>query len=174
MILIQPLTKSHLQEAGEMANKVFPDTEVPPMIGLEACLDRKVVERLNSEHGGQFNWLKYWTAFDDDLNKITGVVGVYEEFEDAETACWLGWYCVDPTFRNKGIGTLLLAYAINETKKLHKRYLRLYTSTNPSRSVAQKMYENTGFKIMKNQPRKKDNKHEIIYLELDLKFCRVE
>jgi len=168
MILIKLLKEDQLQEAGKLANAVFPEAEVPPIVGLEASLDEKVVKKLNSEHGGQFNWLKYWVAIDDNTNRVVGVTGIYEKREDAKASCWLGWYCVDPEFRGQGIGTMLLDFAINEANKLKKRYLRLYTSTDPNDAVAQIVYEKKGFKIMEDRPRKSDGTYETFCRELDL------
>jgi len=154
-----------------MANSVFPDTKRPPSVGLEASLDSNIVREMsesNGKHGSQFNWFKYWIALDDEVDKVAGVIGIYEEVEDADEACWLGWFCVDPAFRKRGIGTMLLDYAIDQANKLGKRYLRLYTSTDSSEAVAQQVYEKRGFRIMDERPRKSVGEYEIFYRELDL------
>jgi GNAT superfamily N-acetyltransferase len=168
MIVISKLTKEKLVEAGNLADKIFPDTKILPSVGLEASLNKKVMEDLNKNNNGKFNWLKYWITYDTVTEKVTGVVGLYEEYPDAQEACWLGWYCVEPNSRGKHVGTKLLEYAIAQARKLNKNFLRLYTSTDPSEAVAQKIYEKYGFKVMTEKVRKKCGNYEIFYRELKL------
>jgi ribosomal protein S18 acetylase RimI-like enzyme/pimeloyl-ACP methyl ester carboxylesterase len=173
MISIEKLTKDSLGKAGELADSVFPTAKVPPSMGLKASLDDTVLQDLNDNHAGKFNWLKYWVAVDDKTQKIIGVIGVYEEWEDSEEACWLGWYGVDPEYRGKGIGSQLLDFAITKARNRNKQYLRLYTSTEENEKAAQSIYEKYGFRVMRGRPREKKDNYEIFYRELALRAKNV-
>lgn len=167
MITIKDLTRDYLGKVGQMADKVFPDTKVLPSIGFKASIDPEVAQDLNKDNDNPFIYLKYWVAVDDDKDRVVGVIGLYKELKDAKDTYWLGWFCVDPAFRGKGIGTKLLKFAINKAKKQNKKYLRLYTSTDIVEADAQRLYEKHGFKTM-DKPHRFEGRFEIFYRELVL------
>ncbi|MFA5136067.1 MAG: GNAT family N-acetyltransferase [Patescibacteria group bacterium] len=167
-MIITKLTSENIKEAGEMADQIFVRTPIPPSVGLGASLDNQVMEDLNKNHKGNFNWLQYWVGIDRKTKEVIGVVGLYEELSDAKEACWLGWFCVRPDKRGRRHGTQLLDFAITYAKKLHKQYLRLYTSTDPNELKAQKIYKKYGFQETTKEKREKEDIYETIYLELAL------
>lgn len=65
------------------------------------------------------------------------------------------------------MGKLLLDIAINEAKKRGKRFLKLYTSTNPLEAKAQEIYEKNGFYIT-DQERVKEGAFETFFRKKEL------
>jgi N-acetylglutamate synthase-like GNAT family acetyltransferase len=51
---------------------------------------------------------------------------------------------IEPSFQNKGIGTILINYLITESKSSHKKYIELETAT------AQNFYKKLGFTDVEN------------------------
>ena len=168
MIQIRPLTQSDLEEASAMADLVFGEQESSPRNGYEASYNPDALSRLNSRNENKFRWFKYWVAVDDVTEKIIGTTGIYEEVSDSADACWLGWFCVDADYRRLGIGKQLLVFSMNEAKKLGKKYLRLFTTTNPRSDGAQALYDAVGFRIMTEKGTEPDGEFELFYREAQL------
>lgn len=166
MIKILPLSSKYLAEAGILVDNIFPNNEVLPSVGLAASVYDEVRIKINLDYSGNFNWFKYWIATDESSRKIVGIVGLYEQEPDEIDSCWLGWYGVHSDFRNKGIGAKLLTHAIQEAKILDKKFLRVYTSNNSSRTKAQAIYKSFGFKPMKELPNNAED--DQLYFELEL------
>lgn len=121
-IKIIPLEKKYLSQTIKLINHIFPDedtlTEDFPDISsmpskeLEASLDKN----LNFKN---YKSLKYFIAL-NKKDEIVGITGLYSLKSDKQNHCWLGWFCVDKNYRNKGIGNLLLKYSIKKAKKKRK------------------------------------------------------
>ncbi len=164
---IIPLSKKNISEAIDLILRVFPESRVQDEDfaprWFKASLSPKENKKLYSSFGVKY--LKYWVVIDKDTKKIIGITGVYSLEKDEEEAFWLAWTCVHPNFRGMGVGKMLMEYIIRKAKDKKRKYLRLYTSTNPNEAVAQKMYDKMGFKIIK---RENKGKYERIYKELKL------
>ncbi len=161
---IVPLSEKNLKKAMKLLNKVF------PVQNERECSDYWLPASLgnyrNSPRYPSVTWLKYWVAVEKE--NIIGVTGLYELKEDAEEADWLSWFCVGPSQRGKGVGKKLLAFSIGKAKNRGKKFLRLYTSLNdPNEAAAQKLYEKTGFGILKMNAEKR-GKFSISYREKKL------
>jgi GNAT superfamily N-acetyltransferase len=78
---------------------------------------------------------------------VLGTTRLYSLEKDEKEAYWLGWYCVDPAFRGKGIGGKLLDHAIRKAKERDKKFLRLYTSTSPEEKSAQHIYDSRALEL---------------------------
>lgn len=163
-VIIKPLTSRLYPQTAALADSVFPDNEVPPSVGIRASLDDSVRIDLNTNHGGTFNWFKYWVAVDEH-SRVIGVIGLYEEHVDADDSCWIGWYCVRPENRGKGIGVRLLKHVIAEAKLLGKKNLLVYTSETNERLPAMGIYARMGFKPFKTKNTGEEN---LIYFGLKL------
>jgi len=87
----------------------------------------------------------------DSKGKVIGVTGLYSLKYDEKEAYWLGWYCVNPSFRGEGIGRDLLGFIINLSKMDNKKWLRLYTSKDPNEKRANEIYNKLGFKPLKEK-----------------------
>ncbi|VVB78176.1 Acetyltransferase (GNAT) domain protein [uncultured archaeon] len=96
-----------------------------------------------------------------------GITGLYELPEDEKEAYWLAWFCVDPEFRGKKLGSTLIDLMIKKAKE-GKTYLRLYTSSGPIEKTARALYEKRGFVTTKVE-KGIDNGYDKIYMELKLK-----
>ena len=133
MIKIIPLSKKHLDEAIALSEAIFPYMEDQKIARIN------LVESLSQKSSGK----KYWLAKDSD-GRIIGLTGLYLDQSD-KSIVWLGWFGVQPEHRRKGIGSLLLEYAIKESKTRGFKILKIYTSTDESETAAHQLYESYGF-----------------------------
>jgi GNAT superfamily N-acetyltransferase len=99
----------------------------------------------------EISTLNYWLAIDDNTGRVIGTIGLYEYQYDKQEAFWLGWFCVDPELRQMGIGTELLEFAIDGARQAGKKFLRLYSSTDPNESNAHRLYKEYGFVLTKEK-----------------------
>jgi len=168
MIKAIPLEKKYLIQASHLANTIFPNEKVSPGEAFEASLDKdklKTFIKLNNDHNDIVT-LEYFLALDNKEN-ILGTSGLYSQKSDEKDSYWLGWYCVDEKYRGKGVGKLLLEIAMSEAKNRGKRFLKLYTSTDPNEAKAQIIYEKNGFFIT-NQEKIKEGEFEIFFRKKEL------
>ena len=152
MIRIEPLTERTLKEAIDLVNLVFPPQEEPeeqPSVVFAASLNPKKYQSILEQY--TVPGLRYWLAIDSN-KRVVGTIGLYCYEADKKEAYWLGWFCVASNTRRKGIGTRLLQFAIEETKRSKKSFLRLYTSNHPNELNAHKLYEKYGFRLIKEEP----------------------
>ncbi len=95
--------------------------------------------------------VQYWVAKDKATGQIYGTVGLYTRTDDPD-AYWGGWMCVDPKERGKAIGHELAFRALSEARrKGDRKYVRLYTSTDPAEARAQEMYDRMGLMVYKEE-----------------------
>jgi ribosomal protein S18 acetylase RimI-like enzyme len=165
MIIIQPLSFNTLSKASALADNIFPEAHVAPSVGFTMSLDKEKLKEFNASNNHEFVTIEYFVAVEDDTHNVTGTTGLYSLKSDETEAYWVGWYCVDPACRGRGIGSLLLDYIISEAKRRGKKFLRLYTSTHPNEAIAQIIYEQKGFRIVPERGREKMNDYEIFYRE---------
>jgi GNAT superfamily N-acetyltransferase len=175
-IKIDPLSEKTLTSACKLTLDVFHpninDKDYPPK-WLKASLKPEINKELYLEF--DIMSLKYWVALDTN-NRVFGIIGLYTLSYDEKEAYWLGWYCVDPKSRGKGVGKLLLNFVISKAKKDGKKWLRLYTSNEPNERRANEIYDKLGFKLIKNKKineiinskRFKEFTKGLVYKELNL------
>jgi len=148
---IVPLSKENWREASNLVVKVFKsnpkDDDYPPR-WFKASLNPERYKELYKKFNNKK--IKYYVAVGN--KKIIGTTGFYV-VEGDNDSYWLGWWCVDPKYRGKGIGKRLLRFIINKAKKSNKKFLRLYTSNDKNEMLANKIYDKLGFKITKTEPR---------------------
>jgi GNAT superfamily N-acetyltransferase len=142
-IRIEPLSYVTLPQAGVIADRTFPHEEYVPSFIL--LLSREPEKHAGDWEEHQLIDLKYWVALVG--NRVVGITGYYWQRPDGDDAFWLSWFCVDPSFRRRGIGTTLLELIENEARKHGKKFLRLYTSTHPSEANAQILYDKRGYRF---------------------------
>jgi len=85
----------------------------------------------------------YWIAVEKRTNVI-GITGLYNDSHDKDTV-WLGWFGVHPAYRNRGVGSALLEFAIKEACRRGFGILKLYTSSDKNEKNAHKLYGRFGF-----------------------------
>jgi len=93
-------------------------------------------------------------AFDvyvDESDRVLGTTGLYRYKRDAEEAAWVAWFCVDPQARGRGIGQALIDHTVSRARAAGFKRVRLYTSTDPNESAAQRLYEKNGFMEVRRQ-----------------------
>lgn len=142
--MIVVLTADRLEEAVVFAKRVFPHEDDHPEPALRAIfsphrqhqyfLDHKIFNRT------------CWSAISDE-GKIIGLIGLYYELADFREAVHVGWFCVEPESRRKGIGGSLLDLAIEEARVSGAEFLRLDTSTDAI--AARHCYFSRGLHIVK-------------------------
>lgn len=160
--MIEPLSEETLEDAKKLANSVFPlqTRDENSDFWLTFSLERN---RSTGKYGAHLP--QYWVYLRE--GKVIGVIGLYELIRGRKDVVWLGWFCVDPKFRGRGVGSELLEHVIAAAKSMSKKFLRLYTSDDPIEAAAQKLYEKRGFVITKGRSRMR-GKHTIFYRELAL------
>ena len=148
VIKIVELDDILIKKAARLVTEVFPSRNLPERLSFWVYKRRNnPFVRLIS-----FYWclLNYWAAVNDN-GDVCGICGLYTYKKDEREAVWLGWFCVDPNHRGRGIGKKLIEFSIVEARKHNKKYFRLYTSTDPNEAAAQNLYEKYGFKITRRE-----------------------
>ena len=86
--------------------------------------------------------LNYWLAVEN--THPIGIIGLYGWRSESSIA-WIGWYCVDSTWRRQGVGSLLLKWVIQQARQEGKTQLQVYTT---KASAACRLYESAGFSVI--------------------------
>ena len=151
---IEQLSKKTLKQTNSLLIKIFEnspkDYDYPPK-WLKASINKKSSKELFSKF--DVTYFKYWVAI--DKSKVVGVIGLYSLAVDKHNTLWTGWFGVSPKSRGKGIGTKLLDFIIQKSRRANKKFLRLYTSDSLIESDAQKLYDKVGFKRISKDKLKK-------------------
>jgi ribosomal protein S18 acetylase RimI-like enzyme len=164
---IRPLTRKTLEEAKKLVNKVFPRQTKWESSDHWLTYSLEQSERNELKHGRHAGVQQagYWVfARGSD---VVGIVGLYEYGQNVRKVSWLGWFCVHPDFRRKGIGSKLLKYAISKAEQSGKKYLRLYTTTDPNEANAQKLYEKHGLAVIERNAGRR-GKYTIFHRQLTM------
>ena len=170
MITIEPLEQKYLEGAVVLNQQTFPINYVDPRESIEASLDaeklekfqKKLVEELDEPRTRKF---QYWVAVEKETDKVVGTTGIYERVCDSLDLCWLAWYCVDPEYRGRGIGALLLGFTLDWARCKGMKKMMLYTSTDPAEHRAHEMYIRRGFVINEDRERIPEGDYEIFFME---------
>lgn len=166
---IVPLSSENLDEAIELAHSVF-EFDVKkghaPEQGFRASLDETLKLKLKEESPKLDEVIKYFILKDTKNNKVIGTTGLYT-LKGEPGAVWLGWFCIDPDYRGKGLGEYLLTWTMEKAKMEGYSILRLYTSTSPNEAAAQKLYDKLGFEITGREQEKGDE-YVTLYREMIL------
>ena len=157
-INIIELKNDYLKQAEKLANKVFSDEDSLPSKELRASTSELAFNKYKSRYDNDIKELSYFVAIDN--KKVVGLIGLYSTDCDFQDTSWIGWYCVDPKQRGKGIGKNLLDFAINKAKSEGKKYLSLYTSTDESERASQIVYEKYAFYITHTQ---KESGYDLLF-----------
>lgn len=168
MLTFEPLTKENLKEALDLVHSVFgynPDESDNPDIWYPASLEPEKYPDNWKEW--DIKELKYFIAREEGKGPLVGVTGWYTRNSDPEDMIWLGWYCVDPSEKGKGLGRAILEWTIDKVKEDGYKTMRLYTSTNPIEADAQRLYEKLGFELISEEEDPK-GEFKILYREKEL------
>lgn len=149
MLTYSPLSKENIEEAISLVKLVFPDD----FNSLDGPAEAYRASLNKNEHKDFLNkycldLIEYFIVKDSSLEKIIGVTGWYTRTVDDKDVIWLGWYCLDPQERGKGLGKEILKWTMDKVKEKGYKVMRLYTSTDPNEATAQSLYEGIGFKII--------------------------
>lgn len=146
---IEPLSQERMQEAVNLTHSVFPEDALSedrsPALAFAASLEPEKLKDYSNKFG--LGSLEYFVLMDKKADKVVGVTGLYTQKEDPKETVWLGWFCMDPSYRGKGLGEATLRWAVREAEKRGYKTIRLWTTTDPNEAVAQNLYEKLGFKI---------------------------
>lgn len=172
-IKILPLSKKNIDSVISMVsvslNSLEDDFDYAPL-WYKASLEPKKLENKKLFEKFKVENLKYWVAIENNI--AIGTIGLHEYTGnkiDQEEAFWVAWFVVDKNMRKKGIGTKLLKFIINKSKRAGKKYLRLYTQEDEEFLNAQKLYKKFGFvQFDSNYFDYESNHGKIIYFQLKL------
>lgn len=161
-IQILPLTNYTVNEANNLKNNIFPNIKDIEKDTLYASLDKQKYEK-----SFEVNFITSSNYFivKNKQNKVIGLTGIYTEVDDDIDMCWLGWFCIDFTFRGEGLGKVLMDFSIAKAKEMKKNYLHLYTYGSKEFLPAIKLYEKYGAKRYK--PSHKVSKRDYYRLKLN-------
>lgn len=150
-VIIEPLTFKYLIRTLKVVDSVFPRLKQGrELADLAFTASLLPLGRLITKWMG-YPIVMYWIARDRKTNEIYGTVGLYAYADDPQ-AYWVGWMCVDPHQRGRGIGKKLYGFVFNEARCRGDRpYLRLYTSNSPNEARAQEMYDKSGLTVYKEE-----------------------
>jgi GNAT superfamily N-acetyltransferase len=164
MATIQPLSQKTLKDTIALTNTVFPweSRWGSAAWAFRFSLIHPRLSRILFLPLG-IRWAHYWVAINGGKT-VLGVTGLYRPHKDTE-AYWLGWTCVAPEARGQRIGSQLLDFAIEQTKKAGVSYLRLYTWDGEEATVARQLYERRGFQLTHTE---KLEEYSLLYYELPL------
>ena len=115
---IEPLSQDNIKRAVNLLNQIFvadKDLIDSPANAFHASLHPEEDEEFYKTHG--LKTLYYFVVKDDDTSEVIGTTGLYTRIKDSKDVVWLGWYCVVPTYRGKGLGKELLSWTINKAKQ---------------------------------------------------------
>ncbi len=165
---VEPLSAQTLDQALNLIKNYFllKDDENPELELKEAVSPGKYSEELLKY--GIIN-PKYWVMKLD--NKIIGISGIYSNPDDIEDTIWGGWTVCDLKMVNSIsiCKSVLLIYQVKEAFKTGKKYFKLYTSTLPSESQANKLYEKVECFVYKREP-VPNGDYEILFRQVDLAY----
>ncbi len=145
----QPLSKNNIAEAIDLVHAVFPDEagdKDSPARAYHASIEPEKDREFYGRH--RLKKLQYFVVIEEGKKEIVGVTGFYTRAVGPSDMAWLGWYCVSPTARGKGVGRRILAWTVAKAKEEGFKTMRLYTSTDPNEAEAQKLYEKMGFHVI--------------------------
>lgn len=165
MIIVEPLNEKNIDEAVALASSVFSDDagyEYAPAKVFPMSLDLKWRESFWGK--GE---LGYFVMLDPDTKKVIGTTGLYRLPNDPPELVWVGWYCVAPEERGKGLGEALLTWTIDKARKAGYLRLKLFTSNDPALSFAQSLYDKSDFKLV-GEEQKPGDKYKTLYREKEL------
>ena len=165
MLIYSPLSVENLKEASSLVYSVFPDdfnSEDSPYEAYRASLNNNEHKNFILKH--DIDYMQYFVVKNSPLENIIGVTGWYTQKSDNSDVVWLGWYCLSPQERGKGLGEEILKWTMDKVKEKGYKTMRLYTSTDPNEAVAQSLYEKLGFKIF-NEELKEGEKYKTLYRE---------
>lgn len=94
----------------------------------------------------------YWVALYH--GHVAGVTGIYFNPLDRHEAVWGGWTAYDPKLRSSvsRAKMLMLDKMLIEARATGRRLLRLYTSTLPAETAANRLYDRAGLKVYRTEP----------------------
>ena len=153
--IIEQLSYDTLKKAEKLRDDTFGNIEDIEKNLLRASLDKELHKQSLKQN--DITTLSYWVARDKVSKKVIGLTGLYTEIYDEEN-CWLGWFCVDKTYRGKGLGKRLLQFAEEQAKSLKKETMHIYTYNSKKYARAIEMYKQFGYSeyAVKNTKYKRD------------------
>ena len=168
-IIIEPLSKKTINGALKVLDKVFGNNLKDKVIYHNAFIGSLDMNKYKLIYGKKEkpSYLQYYVARDKESGRIFGTTGLYVNSELDTGRIGIGWFCVDPKFRGKGIGKALLDFTIEKARERRSPVLFLWTTSDPAERLAHKMYARRGFRVIKREKSPRD-KYEVISMELKL------
>lgn len=164
MIDIIPVDKSNTEETIKLLNRIFPrdiNRYNNPEIGIKCSQDPEKYKEYY-EHF-KLEWTNPFVLKED--GKIIGTTGIYHLNTDPDDTVWLGWFCIAPEHRGRGLGRKLLEWTMDLARSRSFRKLKLYTSDDPDLANSEILYDKLGFKEIGREP---GDGETIIYKEVTL------
>ena len=88
----------------------------------------------------------HFVLIEPEEDRVVGVTGYYIDDLESEGIYWLGWTYVNPYFRGKGYGSMLMHFVLRTLHRFGARKLYLSTSDLPEYEDAVRFYKRFDFK----------------------------
>jgi putative acetyltransferase len=157
-----PLSEKYLEQTIKLASEIFPDN-VEKIWNPDRSFTFSLRQDPGPDEWRNQNRPRYWIIVNNE-DEVVGVTGLYRMEGDPSDVVWLGWYCVRPDQRGKGVGRKLLEWTIEKARSEGFKKLKLYTSTSPNEARAQELYEKLGFKLV-GEEQEEENNYKTLYRE---------
>ncbi len=168
-LVYEAISPENIREATSLVHSVFVEDAAEEESPGKAYLASLYPEKYQDlRKRWDTKTMHYYLVRDLLSGESVGVTGFYTELSDPEEVAWLGWFCVDPLRRRKGLGGAILEWTIREVRKRGFKKFRLYTSTNPNEAAAQILYEKMGFQLIGREEFEEKKPYTILYRELSL------
>ncbi len=138
---IVELNETYLNDAIRLVEKIFNPSK-NDKLSLTASIYPEKYQNYLQKNG--FIELKYYVLVDEE--NVIGITGLYAYDDESY---WLGWFCIDEKYRNKGLGHVLLNLSISYAS--NRKCLYLYTEELDEFKIARKLYEKYGFELYKRE-----------------------
>ena len=114
-------------------------------------LEDKVVATVELLEEWIFEKQSAWVIFPVVDSKEVGFAVFCQNFSTfmGRAGMYLEDIYIMPEYRGQGIGKQLIEFSIEAARGYGKKYLRLYTSTDPNEAAAQFLYEKYGFRVFR-------------------------
>lgn len=98
----------------QLRDSVFKNLKKAEKLNLIASLDPKSYQDVYLEN--EIKTMRYWVAKDKKTLNVIGLTSIYTEIDDNFDECWIGWFCIDKSYRGLGFGKKLLEFSEEQAR----------------------------------------------------------
>lgn len=152
ILTIEPVSIKNIEQAQKLLELVFPyckTRKYPP----EQSVYLSMIGDVNYLKEENISSEEFFVATNNG-EEILGTTGLTVYQRQSPFTCWLGWFCVNPDFRKKGLGGQILSWTLQRAKEKGFKNLKVETSDHENEAGAQLLYESFGINVFRFFPAK--------------------